>query len=159
MTTQRHEPFGRPTKYNKEICDLICERVASYGISLKRLCKMFDDMPNPDTINSWRAKYDDFSVQYMNSRLKQAHILFENSLSDLEEIEDYRYIDPRTGATCVDSGIVAQQKALANHKTFMASKIRPKDYGNEASEAASTDNLKDVSDKLDKLMAAKQKEY
>ncbi len=157
--TIMQSPKGRPSLFTEELANLICERVAAHGCGLKQLCKMYDDMPNQDTIYQWRAKYDHFSDSYLAARKKQAHILFETSLEDIEDIKNYYYEDPKTGAICVDSGIVASQKALANQKTHMASKIRPKEYGGESSEIASTDNLKDVSDKLDKLMAAKQKEY
>ncbi len=121
-------PRGRPTDYSPEIAKLICARLESHGFSLRRICAMYDDMPVADTIYRWRSLYEDFSERYLASRLKQAHILFETSLEDIEDIALYRYEDDR-GVTRVDPGIVAAQKALANHKTAMAGRIRPKDYG------------------------------
>jgi hypothetical protein len=122
---------GRPTKYSPELCDLICERVGTHGMGIRNICNMYEDMPTPETINQWRYKYDEFSERYMIARKKQSHILFDSSFDDIEKIRDYYYEDPKTGAICVDSGIVAAQKALANHKTFMASKIQPIHYGDK----------------------------
>ena len=122
-------PGGRPTKYTPEMVDLICERVATHGMGLRRLCNMYDDMPEPETLNVCRYKYPEFSERYLAARSIQAHILFETSLDDIDEIKDYRYTDKDSGAVKVDPGMVAAQKALANHKTFMAAKIQPLHYG------------------------------
>jgi hypothetical protein len=43
---------GRPSRYTKEIADLICERLASHSAGLKKLCTMFDDMPSHTVGNS-----------------------------------------------------------------------------------------------------------
>ena len=151
---------GRPTLLTDELADIIFERVATHGIGLGPICKMYADMPHPDTISLWRARYEWFSDKYLAARKKQAHILFEGALEIADETKDYEYIDPKSGATCIDSGIVAMQRLRMNARTHQAARILPKEYGNESqSEVASTDNLKNVSDKLDKLMAAKQKEY
>ena len=122
---------GRPTDYTLELAELICHRVASHGMGLKQICAMYDDMPNPSTIYDWRAKNEQFSEMYLNSRRKQAHILVETSLDDVEDIQKYYYEDPMTGVTRVDSGVVAAQKALAAQKTWLAGKFRVQDYGDK----------------------------
>ncbi len=124
-------PGGRPSKYTPELVDLICERVGTHGVGIRNICAMYDDMPTPETINQWRYKYDEFSERYLNARTKQSHILFDSSLDDIEKIKEYYYIDPDSGAQKVDAGIVAAQRALANHKTFMAAKIKPVNYGDK----------------------------
>lgn len=123
--------MGRPTKYTPELAELICERLGTHGVGIRNICNMYEDMPSPDTINKWRYKYDEFSERYLTARKKQSHILFDSSFDDIEEIKSYYYEDPKTGATCVDAGIVAAQRALANHKTFMAAKIQPIHYGDK----------------------------
>lgn len=122
---------GRPSLYTPELVDLICDRVGTHGTGIRNICNMYQDMPSPETINQWRYKYNEFSERYLNARIKQSHILFDSSFDDIEDIKNFYYEDPKSGATCVDAGIVAAQRALANHKTFMASKIRPKDYGDK----------------------------
>jgi hypothetical protein len=85
-------------------------------------------MPTVETINQWRVKYDEFSDQYLYSRMKQTHAMFESAVDEVEKITEYYYEDPKTGATCVDSGIVAAQKAIANQKTHQAARLNPKLY-------------------------------
>jgi hypothetical protein len=160
MSKERKQTFGRPTIYNEELANLICERVASHGCGLNELCKKFSDMPNPDTIYSWRAKYEHFSESFLAARKIQGHALFETSLNDLAEIKDYYYDDPKTGARCVDSGIVAAQKAIAQHKLGMAAKLRPKDYGvTSVEEANNESNAKEVAEHVAKIMKESEKEY
>ena len=138
---------GRPSLYTQELADRICELVSMHGISLRRICEKYPELPHSDTINEWRAKYDDFLARYLASREKQAHILFDSSFEDIEDIKGFYYTDPKSGAVCVDAGIVAAQKALANHKTFMASKIKPKDYGDKQQVETTVkheENIKDL---------------
>lgn len=39
-------------------------------------------------------------------------ILFESAIDIADETRDYEYLDPKTGATCIDSGIVACAKVV-----------------------------------------------
>ena len=159
MTTQRHEPFGRPTLYSEELADRICQVVATHPHGLPKLCKMFDFMPSSETINVWRWQKSDFSAKYTLAKQHQAELMAESSEDVIDELTNYEFSD-KDGATRIDSGIVARARLLIDTRKWHASKLAPKIYGDKSQpETASTDNLKDVSDKLDKLMAAKQKEY
>lgn len=146
-------PGGRPSLYTPELADRICDLVSTHGISLRRICEKYPDLPHSDTINEWRAKKNEFSAQYLAAREKQAHILFDTSFEDIEEIKHYYYEDIKSGATCVDAGIVAAQRALANHKTFMASKIRPKDYGDKQIIEQTTSENEQLKSELAELRA------
>ena len=89
---------------------------------------MYDWMPTVETINQWRNKNSQFSDQYLSSRMKQTHAMFESAVDEVEKIADYYYADPVSGAMKVDSGIVAAQKAIANQKTHQAARLNPKVY-------------------------------
>jgi hypothetical protein len=139
---------GRPTIFNQELADYICEVVATNPDGIMRLCKKFPRMPNHDTIAQWRLKYPSFSERYLAAREQQVHLLFESAIDDVQSIENYEYTNPNNGATCVDPGIVAMKKAIANQKTHHASRIRPKDYAANKSEDTSNAN-----DSLNKIKA------
>lgn len=159
MTTQRSEPFGRPTLYSEELADRICQVVATHPHGLPKLCKMFDFMPCPETINVWRWQKSDFSDKYTLAKQFQAELMAESSEEVIDELTNYEFSD-KDGAIRLDSGVVARARLLIDSRKWHASKLAPKIYGDKSQpEISSTDNLKDVSDKLDKLMAAKQKEY
>ena len=119
---------GRPTHYTPEFAQLILDRISTCNVGLRNLCKMYDDMPDPDTIYQWRYKHDDFAERYLNSRRKQAHFLAEQVKDIAEETRDYMYEDEK-GAVRVDSGIVAMQKFRMTANTWLAARINPKEYG------------------------------
>jgi|DEB19_MinimDraft_2_1074335.scaffolds.fasta_scaffold94631_2 hypothetical protein len=124
-------PAGRPTKYAPELIERILEAVSTHQCGLVKLCHMYDWMPNADTIIAWRAKYDEFSERYLLARKKQAHLLADRCNELAEEINDFIYEDPKTGAQCIDGGIVAMQKLKISSKTWLASRIEPKIYGDK----------------------------
>lgn len=144
-------PGGRPTLYCKEMADKICEVVATHGYGLRKLSMLYDWMPTVETINQWRNKYTEFSDQYLTSRMKQTHAMFESAVDEVEKIQDYYYEDPKTGATCVDSGIVTAQKAIANQKTHQAARLNPKVYAVSKNEEQS--NPQETLTKIQALVA------
>lgn len=161
MSKQRHEPFGRPTKYCPELVDLICDIVATTPHGINLICAKHPELPAPITIATWRAKYPDFSTRYMEARKLQSHLLFESAIDDIEELKNYTYEDPKSGATCIDAGIVAMQKALANQKTHQAARIHPKEYGNQAESNESIDKsqLKEIAERVAQMNKESEKEY
>lgn len=120
---------GRPTIYTQELADRICELVASNVCGITRLCKMFPELPDKDTIMVWRFKKDGFSAQYNRAKQVQAEMMAESFEDVNDETSDFRYIDPDTGATKIDSGLVSQARLLIDTRKWTASKLAPKIYG------------------------------
>ena len=56
--------LGRPSDYSQELADLICERIATHGVGLKKLCEMYEDIPEKITIRRWCIKDPQFRSQY-----------------------------------------------------------------------------------------------
>lgn len=153
MTDKPKHAGGRPTKYTPEMCERICYLVATHGWGIQRLCRAYPDIPVAETINQWRHQYPQFSEQYLNSRMKQTHAMFESGIDEVEKIADYFYQDPTTGAMKVDAGIVAAQKAIANQKTQQAARINPRVYGiqKQSEENSSDDTLSKIKSLVDDL--------
>ncbi len=121
-------PGGRPTLYTPELAERICEIIESHPHGIRRLTKMFPELPDETTIAVWRAKHEQFSMRYMEARKKQTHLLFECAIDEVEELADYTYYDPKSGATRIDAGIVAMKKVIASQKVRHAAQINPKEY-------------------------------
>ena len=126
---------GRPSIYNSELADLICERVASNPIGLEKLCSMHDDMPSEVMIYLWRYKYPEFAEKYRQAKMFQAEVLAE-SINELCDIQSY--VD-EYGVERVDSGIVARQRLKIDSIKWQASKLAPKLYGLHTKEENPTD--------------------
>ncbi len=151
---------GRPTIYTPELVDYILSKIETCDTGLRKLCSGDDRMPNYDTILEWRSKHEQFSERYLNSRRKQAHILSEQTKDIAEETINYAYEDPKTGAICIDSGIVAMQKMRISTNTWLASRINPKEYGDkQQTEHSVSDSTKEVVKRVADINKEAEKEY
>lgn len=107
-------PIGRPSIYSQELADRICERLAS-GESLRSICRD-DGMPSWPTISKWLNEKPDFVTQYARAREDQA----EAHADRIIEIADDDSIDPNHKRIMVDA------------RKWVASKLKPKRYGDKA---------------------------
>jgi len=107
-------PGGRPTDYSPELTARICERLA-VGESLRSICRD-DAMPSMASIFLWLSKHPEFSEQYARAREAQA----ESHADRIVEIADDDTIDPNHKRIMVDA------------RKWVASKLKPKRYGDKA---------------------------
>lgn len=141
---------GRPTDYNKEIADYICEIVATNHHGLGKLCKMFDKMPDRDTINLWRFKHKEFSAQYLTAKTAQMDLVMEE-LDDIMD-ENLHYYEDDKGRSRIDAPSASIAIAKANNRKWFASKIAPKLYGDRSSEDTNSNtSQQEVQDKMNSL--------
>lgn len=118
--------MGRPTIYNEELADRICELVATNTNGLPKLCDAHDWMPSHDTVNKWRYRYPNFSAKYAQSKRFQAELMAEQ-VKEIASEKAY-YIDA-DGNQKVDPGFIASQRLQADTVKWLASKLAPKIYG------------------------------
>lgn len=65
--TEQGETRGRPSGYDKELADKICEAL-SQGASLRKICKA-DGMPGESTVRQWASNdVEGFYAQYTRAR-------------------------------------------------------------------------------------------
>ena len=110
--------MGRPTKYSKEVADIICYLLAS-GYSLATICKL-DEMPGYRTVMTWLGdeKKADFRHNYARAREFQAHFLAESVI----EIAD----EP---VTC--NADVTRNRLRCDARKWYAGRLAPKKYGDK----------------------------
>jgi len=128
------KPLGRPCEFTQEIADLICERTATSTLGLKRLCKMYDDMPTHDTVYQWRYRNKAFSDQYARAKVFQAELLAE----EIIEISDDGTNDWMESLSEEEQGLgwrlngehFARSRLRIDTRKWHASKLVPKIYGN-----------------------------
>ena len=145
--------FGRPTKYNEKLADLICQRVATHSCGLNKLCEMYDDMPARNTVNEWRYKYNDFSVRYAKAKLLQADLLAEECVDIADDSTNDVIVDEE-GRERINSEFVNRARLRIDTRKWLAGKLLPKQYGKAAEEVPS-ENKDSVIDKLIEKLADK----
>lgn len=128
-------PVGAPAMpYDKELGDIICERLAD-GESLRKICQPEQGFPSRPTFFKWLADNEAFANQYRDAREAQADALFDETLDIADETkEDYilrlNHNGPLAGWE-VNGEAIARSKLRIDARRWMASKLRPKKYSDQ----------------------------
>ena len=120
---------GRPTPYNLELGEKICNLISSSTDGIKTLCEANDWMPCHATIKNWLRTNDEFLALYVRAKDEQADILVEQML----EIADDKTED-KIATEFGESGnsvAVARARLQIDTRKFIASKLKPKKYGDK----------------------------
>lgn len=119
---------GRPTIFTNELADEICERIAN-GESLRMICRE-EDKPALSTVFRWLSNDRAFQDQYAMARDEQAETFADElvSISDEQEYEKVE-IDGVPLAVKFDSTAVARNRLRVDTRKWVASKLKPKKYG------------------------------
>lgn len=127
-------PGGRPTDYNLEITDIICERLAA-GESMRSISRD-DSMPAMSTLFKWLREHEEFSQQYAKAKEESADALVEDMLDIADNQVDQPLLVDGVPLE-IDGKVVMVKDAVAvNHarlrvdtRKWSASKLKPKKYG------------------------------
>jgi hypothetical protein len=119
---------GRPTEYNQTLADLICERVAIHGVGLKKLCDMYDDMPEKAAIRRWCIKHPEFGSQYARAKVQQIDTLVDEIIEIADDSSQDVIINEQGNRIC-NSEFIARSRLRIDTRKWLASKLTPKVYG------------------------------
>lgn len=136
MKRPKREGEGRPTKYTKELGDLICERIST-GESVRSI-ERDENMPSGVTIYSWLLDEDkeEFLKHYSRARDTQAEVIFE----EIIELAD-KSLEDIIGDDKSDSARVQARKLQIDARHWHLSKLRPKKYGDKLDLTSGGDKL------------------
>ena len=91
-------------------------------------------MPNRATVFRWLGKHQEFSDQYARAREEQAEALADEIVSIADQMP------PITDNGSTDSGHVSWQKNRVEARKWVASKLKPKKYGDKVQQEVSGPN-------------------
>lgn len=117
--------LGRPSIYTNELCEIICARIA-LGESLNKIVTD-DAMPAMTTVFRWLREKEDFRHNYEAAKAEQAE-LFADQIAEIIDTEPLQVVD-QNGVSRVDSGWVSWQRNRVDARKWIASKLKPKKYG------------------------------
>lgn len=116
MPDKPKHPGGRPSTYSVELATDILVRI-SEGESVRTICAD-DKMPAMSTIFKWLNEHKEFSEQYARAKQEAADAMAEDMLA----IAD---------AARSDRDAVAKAKLQVETRQWIASKLKPKKYGDK----------------------------
>ena len=129
-------PGGRPSSYKKDTAAEICARLVE-GESLRSICR--DPlMPDIKTVYLWMGQNEEFLQQYAKAKEDQADTLQEDIL-DIADTEPVQVVDDK-GVARVDSGHVNWMRLRIDSRKWIASKLKPKKYGDKQILSGDADN-------------------
>lgn len=114
-------PAGRPTNYNDELAAEICGRIAR-GESVRSITRD-EQMPGLSTIYLWLNKHPKFVEQYTRAKEDSADALAD----DILHIAD-------------NDGDVQRDRLRVDARKWIASKLKPKKYGERLTHSGDEDN-------------------
>ena len=128
-------PGGRPSSYNKQTCDEICNRLA-LGESLRTICKS-EHLPNISTILDWISKHSEFSEQYARAREQQQEFYAEEILDIADNGQnDYMERLNKNGEVemVVNYENIQRSRLRVDTRKWIMSKLAPKKYGDKVTQ-------------------------
>ena len=127
---------GRPTKYNAELANLICKRIAGSSLGLKHICAMYDDMPCVDTINEWRWVHEEFSAMFVKAKQLQAETIVEELMEIATDGNNdwMEYLEDKDEASVgwkLNGEHVQRSRLRIDTGKWLAAKLAPRIYGDK----------------------------
>lgn len=164
MPTPKKDPkdykkTGRPERYTPELAEKVCYIIATHAHGLKKLCAMYDFMPDKSIIFSWIQSHPEFYDQYLRARRFQSHVVADEILDMSSEVQSY--VD-KDLVERIDSGILGRAKFAMECKKWHASKLEPKIYGDnkiENQEIKDESTHKEAMERKRVLEEENKKEY
>lgn len=128
--------MGRPTVFEPDIANAICERIAS-GESLRSVCRT-EDYPSDVTVRRWAlADTSGFSAQYARAREMQADT-FADELIDIADDGSNDWMKRATKGgeieIVLDREHVARSDLRVKSRQWIMSRILPKKYGDKVTQ-------------------------
>jgi hypothetical protein len=114
-------PAGRPSTYSAEKAAQVCGLIAE-GMSLRKIAAI-EGMPAKETVLGWLSRHPEFALQYAQARSDAAEAFAEEILDIADELP------PMTADGKYDSAAVQHQRLRVDTRKWIASKLRPKKYG------------------------------
>lgn len=126
---------GRPSIYSPELIATILARISN-GDSLRKITST-EGMPSMDTVWKWLIKYPNFAEQYARAREEQAETYADEIIAIIDE-QPQQIVDDK-GVARTDSGWVSWQRNRVDTRKWVASKLKPKKFGDRTTLAGDSE--------------------
>ncbi len=127
MTEQKH-PGGAPSLYTRELAIEICDAIAESYKSLKTLCKLNPSWPRYRTLRTWIREREEMQHLYAQAKEDQGDLFVEEML-EISDDGTSDYYENAKGEMVFDSEHVQRSRLRVDTRKWIASKYKPKKYG------------------------------
>ncbi len=123
---------GQRMIFTQEMADLVCERIAIDGHSLKEIDRD-PDMPCAGTILKWVAEVPSFALEYARARER----LLEHWAEDTLDIANTPHMGEKTeisdqfGTKIIRGDMIEHRRLQIDARRWLLSKLAPRKYGDK----------------------------
>ena len=144
--------------YTLEIAKLICDKISTNPLGLKKICEKYPELPSHVTIHSWRNNIPEFAEMYYRAKSDQMET-FVDEMIDLSN-ERHMYMD-EAGNKRFDAGLVGYLNAAINTRKWLAGKLSPRLYADKfvTTSLEKDENIQEVDLRIKKICAEKEKNF
>lgn len=130
---KNEKKIGRPTAYNKEIAEKICNLIASSNKGIVSICKENEDLPERSTIYNWLNLHKEFMDMYTRAKEDQADYLAEEMIEIADESSNDTMIINKGDSTyeVENKEWVNRSKLRVETRKWIAAKLKPRKYGDK----------------------------
>lgn len=138
---------SKPIEYSEELAVKICERIATSSDGLRTICED-EGMPSVTSIFKWMGIHPSFAALYARARESQADFLAEEII---EISDDGRrdYKKDEDGNEVPDYDHIQRSKLRVDARKWVASKLKPKKYGEKVDVTSDGEKVGNVTFTLD----------
>jgi hypothetical protein len=154
-STKPKKKMGRPTKYSPELAASILLRLTE-GESLRSIVKDAD-MPGQATVYEWLLAKPDFAEQYARARDEQADTLADEIVAIADETPETEPVYDKNGELVemrLHSAYIQWQKNRVDARKWVASKLKPKKYGERTTITGDKENPLHIENNIDERFSA-----
>jgi hypothetical protein len=118
-------------EYSQELADEICGQLSD-GVSLRSVC-LAEGMPRPRTVFRWLRLHEEFRKQYTIAKEESADALTEEILDIADDgANDWMKSNDKDNPGYLYNGeAVARSRLRVDTRKWIASKMKPKKYGDK----------------------------
>jgi hypothetical protein len=132
----------RPSEYSDELADRICEQLAD-GVSLRTVC-LAEGMPDKSTVFRWIRTNSQFRDQYARAKDESADAMIEE-ITDIADDGTNDWMQRQGGdgtplGWVVNGEHIQRSRVRIDTRKWIASKLKPKKYGDKVSQEISGPN-------------------
>lgn len=152
--------IGRPSIYTDELAEKICEQIATTSKSMKTICNELSI--NVMTVLNWLCETHDnyrpeFSKMYARAKEMQSDFLVEEIIEISDDSRNDLLFTDEWGNKVENKEFVNRSRLRVDSRKWIASKLRPKKYGDKLDITSDGEHVSDgklIEQKYEQLLAA-----
>lgn len=121
--------MGRPTKYNTELTDKICDRIATSSDGVHKIAAEFNITAT--SVFEWLTKHIEFADKYARAKELQADFMVQEMVQIADDSKNDTKVIDKNGklVEMENTEWTNRSKLRVETRKWLAGKLRPKVYG------------------------------